>query len=40
MAVPGLVDQEAGTVTRAPNLAWRGVPLRRLLTGRLPSALG
>jgi predicted NBD/HSP70 family sugar kinase len=40
VAVPGLVDQETGTVTRAPNLAWRGVPLRRLLAGRVPSALG
>ena len=29
VAVPGLVDQETGTVVRAPNLDWSGVPLRR-----------
>ena len=40
VAVPGLVDQEAGTVARAPNLDWTGVPLRRLLDGRVPEALG
>ena len=40
VAVPGLVDQEAGTVARAPNLDWAGVPLRRLLDGRVPEALG
>jgi predicted NBD/HSP70 family sugar kinase len=40
VAVPGLVDQETGTVTRAPNLGWSGVPLRRLLAGRVPAALG
>ena len=39
VAVPGLVDQETGTVTLAPNLDWRGVPLRRLLEGRVPAAL-
>lgn len=39
VAVPGLVDQETGTVTLAPNLDWRGVPLRRLLDGRVPAAL-
>jgi|SRR5690625_1153217 len=31
VAVPGLVDSPAGVVTRAPNLAWRGTPLRSLL---------
>jgi predicted NBD/HSP70 family sugar kinase len=39
VAVPGLVDQETGVVGRAPNLDWRGVPLRRLLAGRVPAAL-
>jgi predicted NBD/HSP70 family sugar kinase len=37
VAVPGLVDQDTGTVTRAPNLDWREVPLRRLLGGRVPA---
>ena len=37
VAVPGLVDQETGTVVRAPNLDWSGVPLRRRLAGRAPS---
>ena len=40
VAVPGLVDQGTGTVARAPNLDWTGVPLRRLLAGRVPSGLG
>jgi predicted NBD/HSP70 family sugar kinase/biotin operon repressor len=40
VAVPGLVDQETGAVARAPNLDWTGVPLRRLLDGRVPEALG
>jgi predicted NBD/HSP70 family sugar kinase len=40
VAVPGLVDQETGTVARAPNLHWSGVPLGRLLAGRVPAALG
>ncbi|MUL40345.1 ROK family transcriptional regulator [Streptomonospora sp. PA3] len=31
VAVPGLVDSPAGVVTRAPNLAWRGTPLRARL---------
>jgi predicted NBD/HSP70 family sugar kinase len=38
VAVPGLVDQETGTVVRAPNLDWTGVPLRQLLGGRVPAA--
>jgi predicted NBD/HSP70 family sugar kinase len=38
VAVPGLVDQETGAVVRAPNLGWSGVPLRRRLDGRVPSA--
>jgi predicted NBD/HSP70 family sugar kinase len=37
VAVPGLVDQGSGTVVRAPNLDWTGVPLRRLLAGRVPA---
>ncbi|GAA1449887.1 ROK family transcriptional regulator [Nocardiopsis tropica] len=28
VAVPGLIDAPAGTVTRAPNLGWQGVRLR------------
>ena len=39
VAVPGLVDAATGTVTRAPNLDWRGVPLRQLLAGRVPATL-
>jgi len=39
VAVPGLVDAATGTVTRAPNLGWRGVPLRQLLAGRVPATL-
>jgi predicted NBD/HSP70 family sugar kinase len=39
VAVPGLVDQGTGTVVRAPNLDWSGVPLREGLAGRVPSAL-
>ncbi len=35
VAIPGIVDGERGVVTFAPNLAWRGVPLRQLLAGRL-----
>lgn len=33
IGVPGLVD-DSGTVLLAPNLNWRGVPLRRQLTER------
>jgi predicted NBD/HSP70 family sugar kinase len=39
VAVPGLADPETGAVARAPNLDWSGVPLRRLLAGRVPAAL-
>ena len=35
LAIPGVVDDECGVVTFAPNLAWRGVHLRQLLAGRL-----
>ncbi|WP_017585850.1 ROK family transcriptional regulator [Nocardiopsis ganjiahuensis] len=35
VAVPGLIDAPSGTVTRAPNLGWRDVPLRDLLRSRL-----
>ena len=38
VAVPGLVDQGTGTVVRAPNLDWAGVPLGQLLGGRVPAA--
>ncbi|MEU5423582.1 ROK family protein, partial [Streptomyces sp. NPDC020667] len=44
VAVPGIVDGEAGTAVYAANLGWRDVPLRDLLTERLgggtPVALG
>lgn len=35
LAIPGVVDDDRGVVTFAPNLAWRGVHLRQLLAGRL-----
>lgn len=35
VAVPGLIDSPTGTVTRAPNLDWRDVPLRGLLRSAL-----
>ncbi|MFC4562514.1 ROK family protein [Nocardiopsis mangrovi] len=35
IAVPGLVDAASGTVTRAPNLRWRDLPLRGLLAAEL-----
>ncbi|QBI52127.1 ROK family transcriptional regulator [Streptomonospora litoralis] len=38
VAVPGLVDSPGGIVTRAPNLAWRGTPLRSLLEELLHDA--
>lgn len=34
VALPGLVRAGDGTVRRAPNLGWRDVPLRALLTAR------
>lgn len=34
VAVPGLVRSGDGTVRRAPNLGWRDVPLRAMLTAR------
>lgn len=36
VGVPGLVDQATGTLLLAPNLGWRGVPLRRILEERFP----
>ncbi|MBT2382272.1 ROK family protein [Streptomyces sp. ISL-11] len=42
-AVPGIVDETAGTAVYAANLGWRDVPLRDLLSDRLggiPVALG
>jgi predicted NBD/HSP70 family sugar kinase len=43
VAVPGLVDRDAGTVVTAPNLHWQDVPLaarvRRLLAGTVPVSL-
>ncbi|MYW67939.1 ROK family protein [Streptomyces sp. SID8379] len=43
VAVPGVVDEEAGVVVFAANLGWRNLPMRALLTERLgdiPVALG
>lgn len=43
VAVPGIVDEAAGTAVYAANLGWRDVPLRALLAERLggvPVALG
>ncbi|MHB6909064.1 ROK family protein [Streptomyces sp. DB-54] len=43
VAVPGIVDEAAGTAVYAANLGWRDVPLRALLSERLggvPVALG
>ncbi|QTD99302.1 ROK family protein [Streptomyces cyanogenus] len=42
IAVPGIVDEQAGTAVYAANLGWRDVPLRALLAERLgvPVALG
>ena len=32
IAVPGLIDSASGTVVRAPNLGWRQVPLKSMLS--------
>jgi glucokinase len=43
IAVPGVLDESAGTAVYAANLGWRDVPLRALLAARLggiPVALG
>lgn len=43
VAVPGIVDAEAGIAVYAANLGWRDLPLRDLVSGRLggvPVALG
>ncbi|MFJ9560119.1 ROK family protein [Streptomyces fuscichromogenes] len=42
LAVPGIVDEDAGVAVYAANLGWRDVPLRALLADRLgvPVALG
>ncbi|MEW1774158.1 ROK family protein [Streptomyces sp. NPDC086777] len=42
LAVPGIVDEEAGVAVYSANLGWRDVPLRALLADRLgvPVALG
>ena len=31
LGVPGLVDQETGTLLMAPNLGWRNIPLKSIL---------
>jgi len=33
LALPGLVDEEAGVLLRAPNLGWSGLPTADLLAG-------
>lgn len=35
VSVPGLIDRETGTVETSPNLEWKNVPLRQILTERL-----
>ncbi|EST39532.1 hypothetical protein N566_01435, partial [Streptomycetaceae bacterium MP113-05] len=35
VAVPGIIDEAAGTAVFAANLGWRDVPLRQLLRERL-----
>jgi len=35
VSVPGLIDRETGTVEISPNLEWKNVPLRQILTSRL-----
>lgn len=35
VSVPGLIDRETGTVETSPNLEWKNVPVRRILTDRL-----
>ncbi|MFE5032261.1 ROK family protein [Streptomyces sp. NPDC056683] len=42
LAVPGIVDEQAGIAVYSANLGWRDVPLRTLLADRLgiPVALG
>jgi glucokinase len=35
LAVPGLIDEDAGVVHRSPNLMWQEVELRRVLENRL-----
>jgi predicted NBD/HSP70 family sugar kinase/predicted transcriptional regulator len=35
VSVPGLIDRETGTVETSPNLEWKNVPLRQILTDRL-----
>ena len=36
VAAPGLVESAVGTVTLAPNIGWRDVPVREGLVARLP----
>jgi glucokinase len=42
VAVPGLIDEEAGVALVSVNLEWKNVPLRQLLEGRLgvPAVVG
>lgn len=35
VSVPGLIDRETGTVEVSPNLEWKNVPLRKILSQKL-----
>ena len=35
VSVPGLINRETGTVVVSPNLEWKNVPLRRILSEKL-----
>lgn len=35
VSVPGLINRETGTVETSPNLEWKNVPLRQILSERL-----
>ncbi len=35
VSVPGLIDRETGTVETSPNLEWKNVPLREILSKKL-----
>lgn len=35
VSVPGLIDRETGSIETSPNLEWKNVPLRKILSDRL-----
>lgn len=35
VSVPGLIDRETGTLETSPNLEWKNVPIREILSNRL-----